>query len=505
MGLFKKVLIANRSEIALRVQATCHMLDIDTVAVFSNEDRHASFVRNATESYMLTLNGYQGYLDTDTIIAIAHKSGADAIHPGYGFLSENASFAQKVIDAGLTWIGPHPHSITQMGDKLQARALMQQAGIPVIPGFVVENVSSSYYADIKDRAAVIGYPLIIKDPRGGGGKAMRCVRREQDFIQALEAVIAEANKLTGSSTLLIERYIECGRHIEIQVAGDGNRYVHMFERECSIQRRHQKMIEETPCNFIPTTLKKSMYKAALCAAQQVAYDSIGTVECIVTPSHDFYFLEMNTRLQVEHAVTEMTTGIDLVALQIHLAATKKLPLKQKDITQHGHAIQCRVYAEDPQHNFAPSVGVINHMSIHKDPFVRIEHDLYNGMEVTPFFDPMIAKCSAVGLTRELAAARLASYMRQYYLDGIRTNAKFLSNIISSDEFISGRIHTQMMNDTAFVARMNKVHHEHAHNEICAGIAALIVGLKKTERAVTSPQNSKQPKINHRRWKDKQWW
>ena len=243
MGSFKKVLIANRSEIALRIQATCHMLGIDTVAVFSHEDRQASFVFNATQAYALAKEGYHAYLDADATIAIAHKSGADAIHPGYGFLSENAAFAQKVIDAGLTWIGPSPHCIAQMGAGLGHMTSCNRQAFPVLPGFIVENVSVSHYQDNKIQAGAVGFPLIIKDPRGGGGKAMRCVRREQDFIPALEAVAAEAKKLTGSTTLLVEKYIEFGRHVEVQIAGDGKHYVHLFERECSIQRRHQKMIK----------------------------------------------------------------------------------------------------------------------------------------------------------------------------------------------------------------------------------------------------------------------
>lgn len=507
MKSLQKILIANRSEIALRIQATCHALDIQTVAIFSQEDRYASFVYNAHQAYALSGVGHVAYMAQDEIINLAIQSGAQAIHPGYGFLSENSVFAQKVIDAGLVWIGPQPKAIAAMGDKVMARTIMRQAGVPVVPGFDVVDCDISQFAAIKAQASALGYPLIIKDPRGGGGKAMRRVMHEDEFDQAFAAVVSEAKRFTGSEMLLVERYIQQGRHIEVQVAGDGQNFIHLFERECSIQRRHQKIIEETPCNFVDKDVLESMYQSALCAVRTVGYDNIGTVEFIVTPTQEFYFLEMNTRLQVEHAVTEMITGIDLVGLQITLADKKVLPFKQADITQSGHAIQCRVYAENAYENFSPSTGILQHVFLPRSPFIRAEHDLAKGIEITPFFDPMIAKFIAHGATRDESTAHLKAFLHQAKIEGITTNQDFLHAILSSQEFVQGQFHTQLIASQDFMEKIKGAQTFVVdQDDILAGLAVHMATMLSQQPRVQAHQehSPSQHDASIRPWKNQQW-
>jgi len=490
--MIRTILIANRSEIALRVQATCHAMGIKTVAIYSPEDMYASYVYNAHEAYKLSKSGFAGYLNQEEIISIALKSGADAIHPGYGFLSENSNFAQKVLDAGIIWVGPSPESIKLMGDKGTARDIMVRAGVPIVPGITIDvdtskieerrtlrdagllrasafeeatdiittevETEAAIQEEIKrekkewaqEQAGVIGYPVILKDPKSGGGKAMRRIDKPEDFESSWNLVCSEAAKYTGSKTLVLEKYITHGRHIEVQVIGDGKNFIHAYERECSIQRRHQKIIEEAPCLFLSTQTRDAMYKAAVCAAQSVNYNNIGTVEFIVTPDQNFYFLEMNTRLQVEHSVTEMTTGLDLVALQIEIAQTGKLNLKQEDISQHAHAIQCRIYAENPAQKFAPSTGIINNLVLPISPFMRIDHDLEEGTEITPFFDPMIAKITTWGADRTQAISNMRAALEHTNIQGISTNIGLLVNILESNELRTGAIHTQLLNDKNYL-------------------------------------------------------
>lgn len=495
----KRVLIANRSEVALRIQATCHAQGLETVAIFSSEDRFASFVYLATHAYQLSFSGSAAYFAQDQIINLALSSGADALHPGYGFLSENAEFAQKVIDAGILWIGPNPAAMALMADKVRARETMLEAGVPVVPGFIVPELTEQAQAQAKARATAFGYPVIIKDPKSGGGKAMRRVDHEDEFDRAWDGVIAESKKLTGSTFLLIEKYLTHGRHIEVQVAGDGNQFIHLFERECSIQRRHQKIIEETPCNFVDKQTLEKMYAAAVGAAQAVNYNSIGTVEFMVTPDQNFYFLEMNTRLQVEHAVTEMTTGIDLVALQLHIAQHKQLPVQQQDIVQRGHALECRIYAEDPSQRFTPSTGVIRHLALPSGPFVRVDADLAQDREVTPFFDPMIAKFVTFGITREQSTARMLEALAQFKLDGIKTNRDFLRNILACPEFIEGNFHTQTLSGQDFMQRMLQSSQPTHDEQIIAGIAALLLEHEQKQ----GPSDSTQV-VQQRLWRQQQW-
>jgi len=520
----KTILIANRSEIALRVQATCHALGIATIAIYAPEDQFASYVYNAHKAFKLSKNGFAAYLDQEEIIAIARQSGADAIHPGYGFLSENSSFAQKVIDAGLVWVGPSPQCITLMGDKSTARDIMQQAGVPIVPGITIDlskkiinpgrtlrdagllrasATSEDIKKDAKEQAATIGYPVILKDPKSGGGKAMRRIDKPEEFDRSWDIVVSEAQKLTGSTTLVLEKYIMQGRHIEVQVAGDGNNIIHLYERECSIQRRHQKIIEEAPCSFLSAQTREKMYDAALQAARTVDYNNIGTVEFIVTPDQQFYFLEMNTRLQVEHSVTELTTGIDLVALQIEVAQTGRLSLMQANISQHAHAIQCRIYAENPAQRFAPSTGTITHLSFPRNPFARIDHDLGDGSVITPFFDPMIAKITTWGVDRNQAINNMLASLGQTNIQGITTNITFLSNILTSKEFIAGAIHTQLLGDKtyfdAICAQPPQKESEKLSAEIVGALATFLFQQVEHKQPVLKQQNK-----NSSAWKDQQW-
>lgn len=442
----KKVLIANRSEIALRIMATAHVQGIQTVAIYAEQDQFLSYVYKASESYKLPGTGASAYLDQIEILEIARKSGANAIHPGYGFLAENAEFAQAVIDAGFVWIGPTPRNIAILADKVEARKIMNEAGVPTIPGFELDASDPKSFLLVQKRALAFGYPFILKCAHGGGGKAMRLVKNKQDFVAAWNLVVSEAKRFFNSSLILLEKQIENPRHIEIQIAGDGDNFIHLHERECSIQRRHQKIIEEAPCSFISQKTKQILYDAAVRAARSVRYQNIGTVEFLVAPDESIYFLEINTRLQVEHSVTEMTTGIDLVALQFQLAGGKKLFLTQDEIVQRGHAIECRLYAENPEQNFAPSTGTISQLTLPAGPFLRIDHDLEATMEVSPFFDPMLAKFSTYGETREIAYGRMKDALENTQLYGIKTNVSFLQNILRSTLFKTGEFHTQLLDN-----------------------------------------------------------
>lgn len=467
----KKVLIANRSEIALRIQHSCHAAGIKTVAIYASEDSCGAFVSSAHEAYQLSLSGSQAYLDQDEIITIALSCHADAIHPGYGFLSENWIFAQRVIDAGLVWIGPSPESIRSMGDKNNARELMKKAGVPIIPGELVDNAYNQSIANILAAVQRVGFPLILKDPMSGGGKAMRQVYTPQELEVSWQIVCSESKKMTGSNQILIERLIQHGRHVEIQIAGDPEKSIHLYERECSIQRRHQKIIEEAPCVFLSRETLFLMYKAATQAANAVCFSSIGTVEFIVTPDENFYFLEMNTRLQVEHSITELTTGVDLVLLQLHIAQYGILPLEQEHIVRAGHAIECRIYAEEPANNFMPSTGELYHFKVPHAPFTRIDHDLKNGKEITSFFDPMIAKVSTFGADRWQAKNNMLAVLEKTEIAGVNTNIQFLQTILHSDAFAQGSFHTQWLGDKKVVT--NFLSEPSLNNHKIALLAALI--------------------------------
>ena len=475
MFVIKKILILNRSESASRIQFSCQKLGIKTVAIYAPEDKYLKYVFESDQNHKLSGNGATAYLNQDEIIEIAKKTNCDAIHPGYGFLSENGDFAKKVIDSGLIWIGPSPKIIKMMGNKTTARQIAEKANVPVIPGVFFNHNEKE---EAKKKAIEIGFPILLKDPLGGGGKGIIKVSNEKSseetlnvFDSAWEQVKSISNKLTQSNQILIEKFIENGRHIEIQICGDGKNFIHLYERECSIQRRHQKIIEEAPSDFVDKKTLDAMYSAAIKIAKAIKYNNIGTVEFILTseeafnvnvPENKFYFLEINTRLQVEHSVTEQITGIDLVELQIEIAKNnilrkKHLMLKyqQKDISKQGHSIECRIYSEDPKNNFAPSTGKILNIQIPTTPFTRIDHNLEDDMEITPFFDPMIAKITTYGKHRNDAINNMNVVLKNFVIDGIKTNKQLLQTILKSDEFKSGKIHTQLLENPEYLKRILK--------------------------------------------------
>jgi len=438
------LLIANRSEIAARIQATAHQLGIKTVCIYTKEDAQSPHLAYANACYQLSGSGAQAYLDYKEITAIARAAGADALHPGYGFIAENSAAAHYIEEAGILWVGPSPSIIAELGDKSRARARALACNIPLVPGntfcgLTEKEVASSF-------AATMQYPLLLKAACGGGGKGMRIVRHADEFSAAWDDVVRTSRRLFDSATLVVERYIENPRHIEVQIAGDGQRYIHLFERECSLQRNHQKVIEEAPAGNLSLQCKKELYAAALLLAQDVAYNSIGTVEFIVAPDDSFYFLEMNTRLQVEHTVTEMITGIDLVAMQLYIAEHHRLPYLQEEISYRGHAFECRIYAEQPEENFLPSTGTIKLHEPPHLPFTRIDHSLRNGSAVTSLFDAMLAKACAYGSTRSQALERMRATIARYSIVGLATNIPFLAFLLTHQFVTELAYHTQSMHN-----------------------------------------------------------
>jgi 3-methylcrotonyl-CoA carboxylase alpha subunit len=433
-------LIANRGEIAVRIIRACRELGIRAVAVYSDVDAVARHVQMADAAYPIGgAPPNESYLRIDRLIDTAHKAGCDCVHPGYGFLSEAEAFAQAVIDAGLTWIGPPPEAIRLMGVKTDARTLMERAGVPLAPGFQSDRATDD---ELLEAASRIGYPVMVKAAGGGGGKGIRVVRQREELRDALTAARREAQNAFGDGRLFLERFIEHGRHVEIQVLAD--RYgstVHLFERECSAQRRHQKVIEESPSPSLSSETRARMGEAAVSAARAVGYVNAGTVEFIVTPDGDFYFLEMNTRLQVEHPVTEMVTGLDLVKLQFAIAAGEPLPFKQEDITQRGHAIECRVYAEDAENGFLPAIGTVRLFLPPEGPGVRVDSGVVSGDAITFHYDPLIAKIIVCDRTRAAALRRMGAALRSTVMLGTTTNLRFLHALINHPEFQAGVVDT----------------------------------------------------------------
>jgi len=438
--MFKKILIANRGEIAVRIIRACRELGISPVTVYSEADRRALHVRMADEAVRIgPSNLGESYLKIENVLQAAIQIGADAIHPGYGFLSENAEFAKAVQKAGLIFIGPPPEAIRLMGDKGKARQRMQSAGVPVIPGYQGENDLNVFHSE----AGKIGYPILVKAATGGGGKGMRVVRQESELDESVAAAQREALHAFGDSRLILEQYIPNARHIEFQILADhhGN-ILHFYERECSIQRRHQKIIEETPATILDDDLRSQMGAAAISAAASVGYQNAGTVEFIFNPrSRSFYFLEMNTRLQVEHPITEFVTGIDLAQWQIRIASGERLPFSQAQIIQRGHAIECRLYAEDPSNGFLPFSGRLLRFIEPKGPGVRVDSGVASGDEITVHYDPLIAKLIAYAADRPSAIRKMKSALEGTVLLGLTTNALFLQDVLSHPEFQSGDIYT----------------------------------------------------------------
>ncbi len=442
MNSLHKLLIANRGEIAVRIIHACQELGIRTVAVYSEADGHSLPVRLADEAVPIGLAAPQdSYLRGERIIAAAQAVGAQAIHPGFGFLSENADFADAVRAAGLVFIGPSGEAIRNMGSKTRARAIMQLAGVPIVPGY-----EGGVEADFAEAAGTIGYPVLVKAAAGGGGKGMRIVRAAQDLAEAVESAQREAEKAFGDPAIFLEKYLEHAHHIEFQIFGDthGN-LVHLFERDCSTQRRHQKIIEETPAPLLDAELRQRMGEAAVLAAQAVAYYNAGTIEFIVdAPTREFYFLEMNTRLQVEHAVTEMVTGLDLVKLQIQVALGHPLPFDQTHVSARGHALECRVYAEDAAHGFLPAVGPVLLARFPVMPGVRVDSGIETGDEISIHYDPMIAKIIAYGTDRADAIRKMDAALAQTIILGVTTNIPFLRDLLAQPDFVHGLITTDFV-------------------------------------------------------------
>ena len=443
--MFKKILVANRGEIARRVFRACRELGVRSVAIYSEVDRSAPWARQADESYELPgVTARDTYLNQALIIEIARATGADAIHPGYGFLSENADFAEACQEHRIHFIGPTPGAMRALGSKVGARLIAKQAKVPVIPG-----VDGAEFGDdeLEEAADQLGYPVLIKASGGGGGKGMRVVWSKDEFQSALRTARNESLSSFGSDHILVEKYFTEIRHVEIQVLGDrhGN-IVHLFERECSVQRRHQKIIEETPSPALSPILREEMTKAALALAHAVGYISAGTLEFILTSEGNFYFLEMNTRLQVEHPVTELVTGIDLAAWQIRLAAGEPLTFQQEDLLQRGHSLECRIYAEDPENGFLPSIGHIVFYRPASGPGVRVDDGIEAGTQISPYYDPMLAKVITWGDDRHEVIRKMTRALQDTVILGVTTNIPYLLDILAHPEFVSGNINTNFLQD-----------------------------------------------------------
>ncbi|GAB3775121.1 acetyl-CoA carboxylase biotin carboxylase subunit [Spirosoma horti] len=445
MPTIKKLLIANRGEIALRIMRTAREMGIQTVAIYSEADRTALHVRYADESVCVgPAPSSESYLRADVIIDVCKRLNVDAIHPGYGFLSENANFSRAVREAGLLFVGPSPESIEVMGSKLAAKAAVANYNIPMVPGTPSAITNRT---EAKAISATIGYPILIKASAGGGGKGMRVVENEADFDEQMDRAVSEAISAFGDGSVFIEKYVTSPRHVEIQVLGDqhGN-IIHLFERECSIQRRHQKVVEEAPSSILTPEIREAMGRAAVDVARACGYYGAGTVEFIVNDNLDFYFLEMNTRLQVEHPVTEQITGVDLVRQMIYIAEGKPLAIKQEDLTIKGHAMEVRVYAEDPANNFLPDVGTLDTYVRPQGNGVRVDDGFEQGMAIPIYYDPMIAKLITYGDTREEAIQKMIRAIDEYQISGVQTTLPFCRFVMEHDAFRSGQF------DTGFVSK-----------------------------------------------------
>jgi len=462
----QKILVANRGEIAIRIMRTIKQMGIQTVAIYSDADRHAPHVLFADEAVCVgPAPSIQSYLNADKIIEYAKKLDVDGIHPGYGFLSENADFAQKVTEAGITFIGPDANAIRIMGSKLAAKECVKKYKIPMVPGIdkAIKDLKTA-----REVAATVGYPILIKASAGGGGKGMRIAEKEADLEEQIQRATSEALSAFGDGSVFIEKYVSAPRHIEVQVLADnyGNT-VHLFERECSIQRRHQKVVEESPSSILTPELRKKMGEAAVLVAKSCNYKSAGTVEFLVDEQLNFYFLEMNTRLQVEHPVTEMITGIDLVEQQIRIARGEKLPFTQNDLSINGHALELRVYAEDPLNNFLPGTGTLTKYIKPQGKGVRVDDGYKEGLDIPVYYDPMIAKLITHGKDRTDAIQKMKAAISEYTIEGVPTTLPFGTFVFEHDAFISGKF------DTHFVQKYYTPEKLLAKEKANAQLAALI--------------------------------
>ena len=438
--MIRKVLIANRGEIAVRIMRSCREMGIRTVAVFSEADRTSRHVMYADEAYLIgPAIAANSYLNIEKIIEVAKEARADAIHPGYGFLSENATFARRCKEEGIIFIGPRPETIEMMGDKIEARKCMEKAGVPIVPGTEEPLQSVEEAIELCNK---IGYPVMLKASMGGGGKGMRLIHNEGEVEEAYNMARSESLSSFGDNTVYLEKFVEEPHHIEFQILGDNHgNAIHLFDRECSIQRRHQKIVEESPSPFLTPELREEMGRCAVRAAKAVNYSGAGTIEFLVDKHRRFYFLEMNTRLQVEHPVTEEVVGVDLVKEQIRVANDEVLHLKQEDIRQRGHAIECRICAEDTENNFIPSPGIIKQLMEPNGIGVRIDSYVYEGYEIPIYYDPMIGKLIVWATTRQYAIERMRRVLYEYKITGLKTNLNYLKRIMHNPDFVRGEYNT----------------------------------------------------------------
>jgi acetyl-CoA carboxylase, biotin carboxylase subunit len=500
MPMFKKILIANRGEIAVRIIRACHEMGIAAVGVYSNVDRVSLYVRHADEAYPLgPAAASESYLNIQKIIDAAKASGADAIHPGYGFLSENANFAQSCADAGVKFIGPTAIAMKMMGSKIRARQAMERAGVPFVPG---TSRGLESFEQAQEVAVRIGYPILLKAAAGGGGKGMRLVHAANELKSALEAARSEAERAFGDAEVYIEKAIVNPRHIEMQVLADEHGHtVYLGERECSLQRRHQKVLEEAPSPVVDPEMRRRMGEVAVRVAQAASYTNAGTVEFLVDQQKKFYFLEMNTRLQVEHPVTEIVTGLDLVHLQIRIAAAEKLPFTQDDVRIRGHAIECRIYAEDPDNNYFPSPGKITLLLSPSGPGIRSDSGIYEGWTVPTDYDPLLTKLIGHGTDRDEAISRLTRALDEYFVGGIKTNIPLFRRILRHSDFRAAKLDTGFL-DRLLAAKDDREVDPHAAEvaAIAAGIFAVISpasGMAGESSSVNGAARSGEP---HSTWK-----
>lgn len=492
--MFDKVLVANRGEIAVRVIRACRELGITTVAVYSDADRTALHVRLADEAYLLGPSpARDSYLRGDKIIEIAKRSGAQAIHPGYGFLAENEGFALAVEGAGLIFIGPRPSAIAAMGDKMEARSTVTAAGVPVVPGTEGEgNLSDEELIHV---APEIGFPLLIKATAGGGGRGMREVRSPDEMPDLLLSARREAEAAFGDGNVYLEKLLLGARHIEFQILADSHgNVIHLGERECSLQRRHQKLLEESPSPFIDEELRKRMGALACTAAQAVEYLNAGTIEFLVDEHHHFFFLEMNTRLQVEHPVTELVTGVDIVKEQIRIAMGESLRISQDDIRLKGWAIECRINAEDPAHNFVPSTGRLDQIILPTGPGVRVDTGVYPGFEISPYYDSLVSKLICWGETRDEAIVRMRQALEEYRVVGVKTNIPFHQCIMDSPRFQAGEFDTRFIEEQFSLEEAQNGKHKLPD---IAAILAVLVTHREGQRAAQIVRRSARDASN---WK-----
>ncbi len=490
--MFRKIIIANRGEIAVRIIRACKELGIKSVAIYSEADRTSLHTSIADESYLIgAAPSSESYLNKEKIISLAKEIKADAIHPGYGYFSENADFIEAVEKESITFIGPSSSSVKKMGSKTAARQLMKKNNVPIVPG-TTEPVKSAEQG--MKTAREIGYPILLKASAGGGGKGMRKISSEKEFADAFEATKREAMKAFANDSIYIEKYIENPKHIEVQIIADkhGN-YVHLFERECSIQRRHQKIIEEAPSSFVDQETRDKITQAAINAAKACNYFNAGTIEFLMDKNKDFYFLEMNTRLQVEHPVTELISGIDLVKEQISIAYGNKLSFNQKDLTIKGHAIESRIYAEDPENNFLPSTGKLNEYEIPSGPGIRVDSGFSRGSDISVYYDPLIAKLVCWSSSRKDAISRMIRALKEYRISGVINNIPFLLEVYKNKNFINGNFDINFIEKEELIKKFQngEISADKKLEEIAAAFSAIIKqrsGFQKTPGKIFENSN-----------------